>query len=86
MECKFQTLTYSTSGTLYLLKLFNHKIEVISFKNTGEMYEHQSTKEIEIEKGDWDYLNCQALDSAKKALLIVFGKVTPFDETKEVNL
>jgi hypothetical protein len=85
-ECKYQTLTHSKAGDLYLLKLFNGKIEAVCFKLVNDNFEHSYTKTFIIEKSDWDYLYGSVADGAKTSLIISYGKVTPLDEKEELPL
>lgn len=47
-------------------------------------YELHKTQTVAIQKGEWDYLYVQSLQTENKnALLIVFGKSYVYDETQE---
>lgn len=82
--CKYQAIAYSKAGTLYLLKLFGQNITVITFNLKEGKYELHKTQTVAIQKGEWDYLYAQSLQTENKdALLIVFGKSYVYDETQE---
>ena len=80
-ECKYQKIVSSPFGTLYLLKLFNNKVQVLSFKKTD--YFHQNgDKSLSIASGEWNYLDAQVLRlENEEQLIITYGKALPIDET-----
>ena len=51
-ECRFQTITNSKKGDVFLFKLFNNKVNIQIFRD----FTFLKRISIDIEKDDWNYL------------------------------
>lgn len=72
-ECKYQKIIYSECGTVYLLKLFEDSIKIVTFN----LYKEKTEFLIDIEKGDWNHISGEVIrQGATEQFIISYGKST----------